>query len=111
MAAGKFGLLNLKNTIIMSNKNVRRSNGFGKTGFILALVAFFFGWFPVLGWIICSLGLIFSAIGLAVKGKPKGLSTAGLVISIVTIILNIISPYFIIIVLGVFVGLFENLIK
>jgi hypothetical protein len=64
-------------------------NGIATAGFVLALVALFLGWIPVLGWIIWLLGLIFSSVGLAkakkVKGKGKGLAIAGLVISLIGI--------------------------
>lgn len=66
----------------------RRSNGMGTAGFVLALIAFFFGWIPVLGWIIWLLGLIFSIVG--VCRQPRGLAIAGLVISGIWIIALII---------------------
>ncbi len=72
----------------VNNQQVSSSNGIGTAGFILALVALFFGWVPVLGWIAWALGLIFSAIGLS--KRPKGLAIAGLVISLVGIILLLV---------------------
>ena len=62
-----------------------KSNGIGTAGFVLALIAVFLGWVPFLGWIIWLLGLIFSAVGLT--RQPKGLAIAGLVISLVGIVL------------------------
>ena len=59
------------------------SNAMGTAGFIIALV-----WIPVLGWILWLLGLIFSGIG--VTRKPKGLAIAGLVISLIGLILLIV---------------------
>ncbi len=70
-----------------TNQVKKKSNGLGLTGFIIAIVALFLGWVPVLGWIIWVLGLIFSFIG--VFKKPKGLAIAGLVISLICIILLI----------------------
>ena len=67
--------------------NQTESNGIGTAGFVLALIAIFLGWVPVLGWIIWLLGLIFSAVGLT--RQPKGLAIAGLVISLVGIVLLI----------------------
>jgi hypothetical protein len=60
------------------------SNGMGIAGFVLALVALFLGWIPILGWVLWVLGLIFSAVGMS--RKPKGLAIAGLVISLVGLI-------------------------
>ena len=67
--------------------NQTESNGIGTAGFVLALIAIFLGWVPVLGWIIWLLGLIFSAVGLT--RQPKGLAIAGLVISLVGIVMLI----------------------
>ncbi len=35
---------------IIVNQIDRKSNGVGTAGFVLALIAVFFGWIPVLGW-------------------------------------------------------------
>ncbi|MDD3723164.1 MAG: hypothetical protein PHW92_11910 [Lutibacter sp.] len=72
---------------IIINQTEKRSNGIGTAGFVLALIALFLGWIPVLGWIIWLLGLIFSFVG--VFKTPKGLAIAGLVISLIGIILLI----------------------
>ena len=64
------------------------SNAMGTAGFIIALVTIFLCWIPVLGWILWLLGLIFSGIG--VTRKPKGLAIAGLVISLIGLILLIV---------------------
>ena len=69
------------------NQTEKKSNGIGTAGFVLALIAIFLGWVPVLGWILWLLGLIFSFVG--VFKTPKGLSIAGLVISLIGIILLI----------------------
>ena len=73
-------------TIIINQQ--KKSNGVGTAGFVLALIALFLGWVPVLGWIIWFLGLILSFVG--VFGTPKGMAIAGLVISLIGIILLLI---------------------
>ncbi len=71
---------------VIINQN-EKSNGIGTAGFVLALIALFLGWVPFLGWIVWMLGLIFSAVGLT--RQPKGLAIAGLVISLVGIVMLI----------------------
>lgn len=75
-------------TIIIQNESPK-SNGIGTAGFVLALIAFFIGWIPIIGQIfgffIWLLGLIFSFIG--IFRKPKGLAIAGLVISLFWVII------------------------
>ncbi|UAM97449.1 hypothetical protein K8354_14150 [Polaribacter litorisediminis] len=73
---------------IIINQEEKKSNGIGTAGFVMALIALFLGWIPILGWIIWVLGLILSFVG--VFKTPKGLSIAGLVISLIGIILLII---------------------
>lgn len=75
---------NAGQTIII-NQQEKKSNGVGTAGFVLALIALFLGWVPVLGWIVWVLGLILSFVG--VFKKPKGMAIAGLVISLIGIIL------------------------
>ena len=70
---------------IIINQVERKSNGVGVAGFVLALIAVFLGWVPVLGWILWFLGLILSFVG--VFKQPRGLAIAGLVISLIGIIL------------------------
>jgi len=70
---------------IIVNQQERKSNGVGTAGFVLALIALFLGWIPVLGWIIWVLGLILSFVG--IFKTPKGMAIAGLVISLIGIIL------------------------
>ena len=72
-------------TVIIQSE---KSNGIGTAGFVLALIAVFLGWVPFLGWIIWLLGLIFSAVGLS--RQPKGLAIAGLVMSLIGIVLLIV---------------------
>lgn len=78
------GQSNSGQTIIV-NQQEKKSNGVGTAGFVLALIALFLGWVPVLGWIIWVLGLILSFVG--VFKAPKGMAIAGLVISLIGIIL------------------------
>ncbi len=71
-----------------------RSNGIGTAGFVLALLTLFLGWIPVVGWIMWLLGLIFSALGISKAKKVKkgmGLSVAGLVISLIGILILILA--------------------
>ncbi|MDO9253955.1 MAG: hypothetical protein Q7U54_00480 [Bacteroidales bacterium] len=70
---------------VIINRLEKKSNGVGTAGFVLALIAVFLGWVPVLGWVIWLLGLILSFVG--VFKQPKGLAIAGLVISLIGIIL------------------------
>ena len=70
---------------IIINQSEKKSNGIGTAGFVLALIAIFLGWVPVLGWVVWFLGLILSFVG--VFKQPKGLAIAGLVISLIGIIL------------------------
>lgn len=61
------------------------SNKIGTAGFVLALIAFFFSWIPVMGWLIWALGAIFSLIGLS--RAPKGLAVTGVIISFIGLII------------------------
>ena len=63
--------------------NKKESNGIGTAGFVLAIIALFLGWIPVLGWILWVLGLVFSFVGVT----PRGLQYLGLPISIYRAIL------------------------
>ncbi|HIZ88183.1 MAG TPA: hypothetical protein IAC03_08540 [Candidatus Coprenecus pullistercoris] len=67
---------------------VKKKNGMGIAGFVLALVGLVFCWVPVLNWILWALGLIFSIVGMF--KKPKGLAIAGLIISCIGLIVIII---------------------
>ncbi|MDR1225395.1 MAG: hypothetical protein LBK47_00665 [Prevotellaceae bacterium] len=73
--------------VIINQLPQKQSNGIGTAGFVLALVAVFLGWVPVLGWILWIVGLILSFAGLF--KSPKGLAIAGLVISLIDLILLI----------------------
>ena len=79
---------NEKSQTIIINQPENKRNGLGIAGFILALLGLFFSWIPVFGWIIWTVGLILSSIG--VFKKPRGLAISGLVISIIVITLNLL---------------------
>ena len=68
-------------------EEIKKKNGIGTAGFILALCGLVFCWVPILDWILWFLGFLFSFIG--VFKKPRGLSIAGLVISCIGIIIII----------------------
>ncbi|MDR1898082.1 MAG: hypothetical protein LBR10_14975 [Prevotellaceae bacterium] len=70
---------------IIINQPANKTNGVGTAGFVLALISLFFGWIPVLGWILWALGLILSFAG--VFKSPRGLAITGLVISLLDLIL------------------------
>lgn len=70
---------------------VRKSNTVGTVGFIFSLLAIFFGWVPFIGIISWFVGLICSLIG--VFSAPRGLAVAGLIISIVSVILGVILSF------------------
>ncbi len=71
--------------IIIQHKN--ESNGIGTAGFILSIIALVAGCLPVVGWLVWLLGLIFSFIG--IFKRPRGLAIAGLIISLIGIIILI----------------------
>ena len=54
-------------------------------GFILSILGFLGGFIPIVGWILWLLGIIFSGIGL--RRQPKGLAVAGIVISIISMLI------------------------
>ena len=70
---------------IIVNQQSQQSNGVGTGGFVLSLIALFLCWIPVFNWILWALGLILSFAG--VFKKPRGLAIAGLVISLIAVII------------------------
>lgn len=72
---------------IYVNTPEHRSNGLGIAGLILAIFGLFLGWVPVLGWILWTLGVILSFIG--VFKAPRGTAIAGFIISFIGLILII----------------------
>lgn len=71
---------------------VQGGNGMGIAGFVLAVISLFGPWLPVAGGVTWLLGLIFSIIG--VTRRPRGLAVAGLVISIVSLVLFVVVMLF-----------------
>jgi hypothetical protein len=57
------------------------SNGFGRAGLTLSIIALCLGWVPFIGWILWLLGFIFSFIG--IFKSPRGTAIAGMIISLV----------------------------
>ena len=67
---------------------VRRTNGLGTAGFILAVLTVLtivLGWVPVFGWFTWALGLLFSFIGMF--KAPRGLAIAGFIISLLGLVM------------------------
>src|SRR5262247_3866587 len=69
-------------------------NGLGTAGFVLGLLGFLFSPVPIVGaiaWPLVLLGVVFSPIGIAKANKGeasnRGLATAGLVLSILGLVL------------------------
>ena len=59
---------------------VKRKNGLGIAGFILALIGLVICWVPVLNIIslvLCGLGFLLAFIGLFLKNRKKGLAIVG----------------------------------
>ena len=79
---------NTSGQTVIINQPEKQSNGIGTAGFVLALIGLFLGWIPILGWIVWTLGFIFSFIG--VFKTPRGLAIAGLAISLIGIILLLV---------------------
>ncbi|MCD7710295.1 MAG: zinc ribbon domain-containing protein [Porphyromonadaceae bacterium] len=69
---------------IYVNTTEHHSNGLGTAGLILAIFGLFVGWVPVLGWIIWTLGVLFSIIGLF--KTPRSCAIAGCIISFIGLI-------------------------
>jgi hypothetical protein len=69
---------------------VKPSNGLGTAGFVIGLIGLVLSFIPLIGvvaWPLVILGIVFSAVGIAkaTKGRAtnKGLSIAGLVVSVI----------------------------
>ena len=76
----------------------RKSNGIGTAGFVLALVGLVLCWLPIVDVILWLLAFIFCIIGMC--KKPKGLSIAGFIISLIDLAAMILLMDFILDFLG-----------
>lgn len=76
------------NPQINVNMIQQKRNPLGTAGFVIALVAVFLSWIPVVGWILWLLGAIFSVVG--IFKSPKGLAIAGTVISFIDLIIIVL---------------------
>jgi hypothetical protein len=64
---------------------VKRKNGLGIAGFILALIGLVICWVPVLNiisFVLCGLGFLLAFIGLFLKNRKKGLTIVGVLFGI-----------------------------
>lgn len=67
-------------------------NGLGVAGGILAIIGAVFGFIPLMGWlfwILWTLALIFSIIGVSKKNVKKGMAWTGLIICIIMLIFRL----------------------
>ena len=67
---------------------VRRRNGIGTAGLVLSIIGMALFWLPVVNVILWFLGFLFSFIG--VFKRPRGKAIAGLVISIVSVLILVV---------------------
>lgn len=67
---------------------VRRRNGIGTAGLVLSIIGMALFWVPVVNVILWFLGFLFSFIG--VFKRPRGKAIAGLVISIVSVLILVV---------------------
>jgi len=63
--------------------------GFGVTALVLGIVGVFLCWIPVFGLILPILAIVFGGIGIFLQ-SGRGMAIAGLVIGVITLIINII---------------------
>lgn len=66
----------------------KEKNEMGLAGFIVSIVGLLFGWVPFFGWILWIVGLVLSIIG--VTKQPKGYAIAGIVISLVSVLVLLV---------------------
>ncbi|KAB5604909.1 hypothetical protein [Bifidobacterium jacchi] len=72
-------------TTVVVNTVVKKSNGLGTAGFVLALLGVLVSWAPVVGWVVWFLGAVLSLVGLF--RAPRGLAIAGTVLSFIDVII------------------------
>ncbi|WP_033294409.1 DUF4190 domain-containing protein [Amycolatopsis jejuensis] len=78
-------------------QQLQPKNGLGTAGFVLGLLGLIFSFIPIIGliaWPLVILGVIFSALGIArvraQKATNKGIAIAGLVLSVIGLIIAIV---------------------
>ena len=64
---------------------MRSKNGFGTAGLVLSILGLVFCWVPIVDLILWFLGFLFSFIG--IFKRPKGKAIAGLIISVITLVI------------------------
>ena len=72
----------------MQSQPVRQKNGPGSAGLVLSILGLVLCWVPIANVILWFLGFLFSFIGMF--KRPKGKAIAGLVISIVCLVVLIV---------------------
>ena len=73
---------------------VKRKNGLGIAGFILALIGLVICWVPILNivsLVLCGLGFLLCFIGLFLKNRKKGLAIVGLLFALAGIAVFIVE--------------------
>lgn len=71
-------------------------NGAGIAGFVIACFAILFCWIPIVDVVLSVVGIVCAAIGLGKdKQSGRGLAVAGLVISIIALLLSLIISFLI----------------
>ncbi len=68
----------------MQPQPVRQKNGPGSAGLVLSILGLVLCWVPIANLILWFLGFLFSFIG--VFKRPRGKAIAGLIISVITVI-------------------------
>lgn len=79
---------NSEERIVYVKEPQQKTNGFGLAGFIISLLCLLGCWVPVANWIMWTLGLVFSLIG--VFRQPRGFAIAGLCISCASLIMILV---------------------
>lgn len=77
------------NGSINNNSNADKKATKGMIGFILGLVSIIAWYIPLVGYPVTVCGIIFSALGM--NSKNKGKAVAGLVLSIIFLVVTIIN--------------------
>ncbi len=68
------------------------TSGFAVASLVLGILGLILGWIPFFGWIMVLLALVFGIIGLIKSkksGKGKGMAIAGIILSIVSMVIGI----------------------